>query len=61
MCTIIHYIPCRDALKQSLKLLCIDSSICLQENDAYWKISWPFTARGEVAIQKCPGGTESMV
>ena len=60
MCTIIHYVPYRDALNQSLKLLCIDSLICLQENDADWNISWPFAARGKVAIQKCPGGTESI-
>ena len=40
--------------------VCIDTSICLQENDEDWNISWPLTTRGEVAIQKCPGGAESL-
>ena len=38
----------------------IDSSMCLQEIDVDWNISWPLTIRGEVALQKCPGGAESL-
>ena len=44
---------------QSLKLI-IDTSVCLNETDAIWNISWPFATKGEVAIQKCPGGAESI-
>ena len=40
--------------------LYIDTSICLQEIDGDWNISWPPTTRGEVALQKCPGGAESL-
>jgi len=40
--------------------LYIDTSICLQEVDPDWNISWPLATRGEVVIQKCPGGAESV-
>ena len=46
-------------IEQSLKLI-IDTSVCLNEIDTNWNISWPLTTRGEVAIQKCPGGAESI-
>ena len=38
----------------------VDASICLQEYDVSWNISWPFAASGEVVKQKCPGGAESL-
>jgi len=33
---------------------------CLPENDTEWEIRWPVAQSGEVAIQKCPGGAESV-
>jgi len=38
----------------------IDASICLRELDPNWNISWPLATRGQVVIQKCPGGAESV-
>ena len=34
--------------------------MCLQEVDIDWNISWPLTTMGQVVIQKCPGGAESL-
>ena len=34
--------------------------MCLREVDAEWNITWPLTASGETAQQKCPGGAESV-
>ena len=30
------------------------------EVDRIWKILWPATIAGETAVQKCPGGIESI-
>ena len=38
----------------------IDTSICLRELDPDWNILWQLAARGQVVIQKCPGGAESV-
>ena len=38
----------------------IDPSNCLREIDAEWNITWPLTASGDTAQQKCPGGAESV-
>ena len=38
----------------------VDTTICLEENDIHWNISWPYAARGVVVKQKCPGGAESL-
>ena len=32
---------------------------CITERDAIWDILWPATGVNEVAIQKCPGGSEA--
>jgi len=29
------------------------------EEDPTWRVLWPATAVGSIAIQKCPGGGES--
>ena len=34
--------------------------MCLQEVDIDWNISWPLTTMGQVVVQKCPGGAESL-
>jgi len=31
---------------------------CQFEQDETWKITWPTTQVGAVAIQKCPGGSD---
>lgn len=35
----------------------VDTSLCLQEIDENWKISWPDATRGKVVQQPCRGGT----
>lgn len=30
------------------------------EDVTVWNITWPVTDAGEIAIQKCPGGIESL-
>ena len=32
---------------------------CLLERDDTWNITWPTTSISQVAIQKCPGGSEA--
>ena len=41
-------------------ILFVDTSVCLPETDVDWNITWPLTTRGEVVLQKCPGGAESL-
>ena len=41
-------------------ILFVDTSVCLPETDVDWNIAWPLTTRGEVVLQKCPGGAESL-
>ena len=38
----------------------VDTSVCLQEVDGKWNISWPHATRGQMIQQKCPGGAESL-
>jgi len=33
---------------------------CVQQVDIVWGILWPATDAGETAVQKCPGGVESL-
>ena len=33
---------------------------CLMERDMTWNITWPTTNISQVAIQKCPGGSEAI-
>lgn len=33
--------------------------MCFREVDTEWNITWPLTASGMTAQQKCPGGAES--
>ena len=56
----MHVIDCLDVKDICMHLIIIDTSICLQENDINWNISWPLATRGEVVKQKCPGGAESL-
>ena len=37
----------------------VDTTMCFREVDAEWNITWPLTASGMTAQQKCPGGAES--
>ena len=34
--------------------------LCLSEQDMDWNVTWPLTLKGRTAIQKCPGGAESL-
>ena len=38
----------------------MSDSVCFSETDADWNISWPLATRGELVLQKCPGGAESV-
>ena len=37
----------------------VDTTMCFREVDTEWNITWPLTASGMTAQQKCPGGAES--
>ena len=37
-----------------------DTSLCSNERDADWNVSWPVATSGDVVYQKCPGGAESL-
>ena len=37
-----------------------DTSVCSNQMDADWNISWPVATSGYVVRQKCPGGAESL-
>ena len=35
-------------------------AFCVAETDAIWNTWWPNTTNGTVAVQKCPGGPNSI-
>jgi len=35
------------------------NTACPFEQDATWNITWPATNSNEIALQKCPGGSEA--
>lgn len=42
-------------------LTCINPFlVCPNETDSFWGISWPPTNANDKAVQKCPGGVESL-
>ena len=49
-------------LHSFIKFVRIDTSdsVCYRETDADWNITWPLATRGELVLQKCPGGAESI-